>query len=78
MTEDYGKYKAKSYDSTERFPTSVLTFATDKQKCAAHGTQKPVALCEWLIKSYTNEGDTALDFCMGSGSTGVAAVNNPA
>ena len=44
MTEDYGKYKAKSYDSTERFPTSVLTFATDKQKCAAHGTQKPVAL----------------------------------
>ena len=75
MTEDYGKYKAKSYDSTERFPTSVLTFATDKQKCAAHGTQKPVALCEWLIRSYTNEGDTVLDFCMGSGSTGVAAVN---
>lgn len=75
MTEDYGKYKAKSYDSTERFPTSVLTFATDKQKCAAHGTQKPVALCEWLIKSYTNEGDTVLDFCMGSGSTGVAAMN---
>lgn len=75
MTEDYGKYKAKSYDSTERFPTSVLTFATDKQKCAAHGTQKPVALCEWLIRSYTNEGDTVLDFCMGSGSTGVAAMN---
>ena len=75
MTEDYGKYEIKGYDSTERFPTSVLTFATDKQKCAAHGTQKPVALCEWLIKSYTNEGDTVLDFCMGSGSTGVAAMN---
>lgn len=75
MTEDYGKYTAKGYDSTERFPTSVLTFATDKQKYAAHGTQKPVALCEWLIKSYTNEDDTVLDFCMGSGSTGVAANN---
>ena len=75
MTEDYGKYAAKGYDSTERFPTSVLTFATDKQKYAAHGTQKPVALCEWLIKSYTNEDDTVLDFCMGSGSTGVAANN---
>lgn len=54
---------------------SLVTFATDKQKCAAHGTQKPVALCEWLIRSYTNEGDTVLDFCMGSGSTGVAAIN---
>ena len=75
MTEDYGKYTAKGYDSTERFPTSVLTFATDKQKYAAHGTQKPVALCEWLIKSYTNEDDTVFDFCMGSGSTGVAANN---
>ena len=75
MTEDYGKYTAKGYDSTERFPTSVLTFATDKQKYAAHGTQKPVALCEWLIKSYTNEDDTVLDFCMGSGSAGVAANN---
>ena len=42
---------------------------------AAHGTQKPVALCEWLIKSYTNEDDTVFDFCMGSGSTGVAANN---
>lgn len=39
MTEDYGKYTAKGYDSTERFPTSVLTFATDKQKYAAHGVQ---------------------------------------
>ena len=40
-----------------------------------HPTQKPVALCEYLIKTYTNEGETVLDNCMGSGSTGVACVN---
>ena len=40
-----------------------------------HPTQKPVEACEWLIKSYSNEGDTILDFTMGSGTTGVACVN---
>ena len=40
-----------------------------------HPTQKPVALCEYLIRTYTNEGETVLDNCMGGGSTGVAAVN---
>ena len=40
-----------------------------------HPTQKPTTLCEWLIKTYTNEGETVLDNCMGSGSTGVACVN---
>jgi site-specific DNA-methyltransferase (adenine-specific) len=40
-----------------------------------HPTQKPVDVCEWLIKSYSNEGDVVLDFCMGSGSTGVACQN---
>ena len=40
-----------------------------------HPTQKPVALCEYLIRTYTNEGDTVLDNCMGSGTTGVACVN---
>ncbi len=40
-----------------------------------HKTQKPVDLCEWLIKSYSNEGDTVMDFCMGSGTTGVACKN---
>lgn len=74
QSTDYGEYGLHSYDSTERFPTSVLTFATDKQKEALHPTQKPVALLEWLIRSYTNEGDTVLDLCMGSGSTGVAAL----
>lgn len=61
--------------STERYPTSILTFATDKQHEAYHSTQKPVKLEEWLIKTYSNPGDLVLDMCMGSGSTGVAAVN---
>ena len=72
---DYGDYGLVSYDSTERYPTSVLTFATDKQRGAYHATQKPVALEEWLIKTYTNPGETVLDVCMGSGTTGVACRN---
>ncbi len=74
-TLDYNEHELKTYDSTERYPTSVLTFATDKQKCALHPTQKPVALLEYLIKSFSNENDTVLDNCMGSGSTGVACFN---
>ena len=56
-----------------RYPRDVQKFAHDKEKF--HPTQKPIALLEYLIKTYTNEGDTVLDNCMGSGSTGVAAVN---
>lgn len=58
---------------TGRNPVSIITFMRDK--CRNHPTQKPVALMEYLIKTYTNEGDLVLDFTMGSGSTGVAAVN---
>lgn len=75
QSDDYGDYAPASYDSTERYPTSVLIFPTDKQKCALHPTQKPVALLEYLIRTYTNPGDTVLDNCMGSGSTGVACLN---
>jgi site-specific DNA-methyltransferase (adenine-specific) len=57
----------------ERYPTSVLKFKRDKSK--VHPTQKPVALMEYLIKTYTNENETVLDFTMGSGTTGVACVN---
>lgn len=57
----------------ERYPKSVLKFNRDKDKF--HPTQKPVALLEYLIKTYSNEGDTILDNTMGSGSTGVACVN---
>jgi DNA modification methylase len=56
-----------------RFPTSIQKFSNDKQKL--HPTQKPVEACEWLIKTYSNEGETVLDFTMGSGSTGVACQN---
>ena len=71
-TDNYGAHGLTTYDSTVRFPTSVMTFKTDKQKCALHPTQKPVALMEYLIKTYTNENETVLDFTMGSGTTGVA------
>lgn len=54
MSTDYGEYGLISYDSTERYPTSVLTFSTDKQRGAYHSTQKPVKLEEWLIKTYTD------------------------
>lgn len=73
----YGKQDRSqlSYDSTDRYPRSVLVFASDKQKSNLHPTQKPVGLMEYLIKTYTNPGDTVLDFCMGSGTTGVACQN---
>lgn len=74
-TTDYGEHGLTTYDSTERYPKSILNFATDKQKLALHPTQKPVALLEYIIKTYTNAGETILDNCMGSGSTGVAAKN---
>lgn len=53
----------------------IQLFSTDKQKNTFHPTQKPVALMEYLIKTYTNEGELVLDFTMGSGSTGVACKN---
>lgn len=55
------------------YPSTVLEFPNDGTKL--HPTQKPVALMEYLIRTYTNEGDTVLDNCMGSGTTGVACVN---
>lgn len=61
--------------STQKFPTSVLSFAKSHPSVALHRTEKPVELLEYLIKTYTNEGDTVLDNCMGSGSTGVACIN---
>lgn len=73
---NYGKQSGTtSYDSTERFPRSVVRFSTDKQKDASHPTQKPVALFEYLIKTYTNEGDLVLDNCAGSGTTAIACEN---
>lgn len=59
-----------------KFPRSILSIPREHEcKGNDHPTQKPVALCEWLIKTYSNEGDTVLDSCMGSGTTGVACLN---
>jgi site-specific DNA-methyltransferase (adenine-specific) len=56
-------------------PTSLLDFSgASMRSIREHPTQKPVALYEYLIKTYTNPGDTVLDFCMGSGTTGCAAI----
>ena len=57
-----------------RYPTNILKFNREL-KNRLHPTQKPVSLLEWLIKTYTNEGETVLDNTMGSGSTGVACIN---
>ena len=57
-------------------PHSILSFNTEKHK-GLHPTQKPIALMEWLVQTYTNEGDTVIDPFMGSGTTGVAcAIHN--
>ena len=56
----------------DRLPKRVLDF---KQERGLHPTQKPVALMEYLVKTYTNENETVLDFTMGSGTTGVACCN---
>lgn len=75
LSDNYGDRKEAWSESEtgERNPLSILTFPRDGKR--VHPTQKPVALLEYLIKTYTNEGETVLDNCMGSGSTGVAAVN---
>ena len=63
-----------SVSSGERFPSTVIEFNNPNNK-SIHPTQKPVALFEYLIKTYTNEGETVLDNCMGSGTTAIAAIN---
>lgn len=75
QTTNWGEHGFTSYDSTERFPRSVWKFPTDKQKKAWHPTQKPVALIEEAVKTYTNEGDVALDNVAGSGTLGEACIN---
>ena len=75
---NYGDFKATDDDragSTEKYPISIIKFQKPHPSVCVHPTQKPIELLEYLIKTYTNEGDTVLDNCMGSGSTGVACVN---
>ena len=73
-TEVYGKCtkELSGGGNTDRFPRQLLTYSSDKQICYLHPTQKPLELMEYLVKTYTNEGDTVLDFTMGSGTTGLA------
>jgi site-specific DNA-methyltransferase (adenine-specific) len=59
----------------DRFPRSVVYFTTAEREGCLHPTQKPIALMEYFIKTYTIAGETVLDNCMGSGTTGVACVN---
>jgi site-specific DNA-methyltransferase (adenine-specific) len=73
-SENYGSQTgAFTVSDGSRYPLTTIEFSRDRNK--VHPTQKPVALLEYLIRTYTNEGDTALDNTMGSGSTGVACAN---
>lgn len=62
-------------DNGVRYPLQIVQFKRDILTSNLHPTQKPLALMEYLVKTYTNEGDTVLDFTMGSGTTGVACKN---
>lgn len=83
--KQYNDYMTGTYEWKEtgkRVPTDVVQFSNwngalfgKTDKAVKHPTAKPVPLLEYLIKTYTNEGETVLDSCMGSGSTGVACVN---
>jgi site-specific DNA-methyltransferase (adenine-specific) len=76
LIDDNNDKLVKEYSDTGyRYPTQVWKFKRDILTSNLHPTQKPVALLEELIKTYSNEGDVVLDNCMGSGSTGVACVN---
>jgi DNA modification methylase len=71
-----GKERRHTINDGNHNPCSVLQIPGDnKQELGLHPTQKPVALMEYLIKTYTNEGETVLDNTMGSGTTGVACIN---
>ena len=71
-TDVLGKYEAINNSEFTNYPKTIIKFKSER---GLHPTQKPVALLEYLTKTYTNEKDTVLDFTMGSGSTGVAAKN---
>lgn len=76
IDSNYGAKRKKNMENKtgDRHPKSILYFGHDNDK--VHPTQKPIALCEWLIKSYSNKGDLVLDFTAGSGSTCVGCINS--
>jgi site-specific DNA-methyltransferase (adenine-specific) len=73
-SENYGIIPSKSKSNTY-YPKNLINISSASQVGKIHPTQKPVALFEYLIKTYTNEGDLVLDNCAGSGTTGVACKN---
>lgn len=75
LSDNYGDRGSAFSESKDgaRNPLTILSFPRDGSRF--HPTQKPTQLLEWLIKTYTNDGDLVLDNCMGSGSTGVACIN---
>lgn len=77
VNNNYGKFNAVETDTscTKKYPTSIVSYRKPHPSKAIHPTEKPVELLEYLIKTYSNEGETILDNCMGSGSTGVACKN---
>ena len=74
-SECYGQQRDHTTENGtgKRYPMQVLEFKNDSNRC--HPTQKPVALFEYLIKTYTNEGEIVLDNCIGSGTTALACIN---
>lgn len=77
-SSNFGKFNGSHHTENKdgkRCPLTVLSFNGEHNKGKVHPTQKPVALLEYLVKTYTNPGEVVLDNCMGSGSTGVACVN---
>lgn len=74
-SQDFKGWKEGDYDKDLRNPSSVQYFNNRESTRGLHPTQKPVALLEYLVKTYTNENETVLDFTAGSGSTGVACLN---
>lgn len=74
LIDENGGVPIEYEDNGLRYPTQVLRFKRDILTSNLHPTQKPIELLKWLILTFTEEGDTVLDFTMGSGSTGVACV----
>lgn len=76
-TELYGKMNREisGGGETDRYPRSVVVFPSDKQKSCLHPTQKPLAMVEYFIKTYSKEGDLVLDNVAGSGTTAIACIN---
>ena len=68
-----GAIRSETINTGDRYPLTIIDIP--KENKGYHPTQKPLALMEYLVKTYTNEGDTVLDFTMGSGTTGVACKN---